>query len=369
MEYLIMFGGILFIGAGIYFLIIPTIRCAREIRMNDVQGEVTRITGVEIIAFIFMPVFGYFSLFLFKSEAELLDWKYITVIWVLSGLTIFAYFISRSKKHDIGPLALALLPGLLMTGIVLSIVLVVHFSPFFALGAAFSFSPFFILTIFVLPFFGLIQVVVLLSVELFSILQLNKNRMLSHKSKSSFIQALQRIFFGKYYLVAQIILFPLFITLVQVVFLVFTQHPDSIVQAIIQSHDGVFSQGHCENCVSHNAEYVCTIAAFGSDRLVKPLHWGRRNGNEIKVNRQLKICNAFEELLTEKMPRTQRLLRKGYDSLQISIEKWKKVRIVANTLYVIIKPMEWTFLIMLYLFENNPETKIAKQYLPIEIMD
>ncbi len=77
-----------------------------------------------------------------------------------------------------------------------------------------------------------------------------------------------------------------------------------------------------------------------------------------------KICNAFEEMLTERMPLVQKYLRKGYDGLQIPIEKWKEIESVANSLYILIKPLEWVFLVVLYFVEKEPEFKIGKQYLP-----
>jgi hypothetical protein len=53
----------------------------------------------------------------------------------------------------------------------------------------------------------------------------------------------------------------------------------------------------------HDCHYLCTIAAQGSPRLVKPLRWGVRGGDPIIVNRQLSVANAFEDLLHERWPR------------------------------------------------------------------
>jgi hypothetical protein len=89
----------------------------------------------------------------------------------------------------------------------------------------------------------------------------------------------------------------------------------------------------------------------------------RRNGHQIIVTRQLQVCNAFEELLQERLPSLQRVLRKGYDGLQIPIEKWKQVGLISNTLYLLIKPMEWSFLLVIYFFDTHPEKRIQRQYL------
>jgi hypothetical protein len=358
--------GLIFLSIGIFGFIIPTIKTAKKILKYNTLGNVLPIKPNEKIALIVMPVLGNLFLYLFREETELLDWNYILAIWILTIIIVFFYYLSRTNKYKTGPLTLVLIPSALLTGILLALVMLIHFSPYILMGAMLMSSPLFFLSIFVFPAFGLIQAIILLSTELYSVLKLCKNKVLNREKKGYFINVLTNFYFGKYYLIAQIFTFPIFVTIVQFFFIIFSQEPDGPIQAFIESKDGLFSQGKCENCVSHSStEYICTIAAFGSTKLVRPLHWGNRQGNIIKVNRQLKVCNAFEEMLAEKMPIAHKHLRKWYDSMQIPIEKWKKVKLIANALYIFIKPLEWIFLVVLYLVDKHPETKIAKQYLPI----
>lgn len=365
MQYFFLSIGVLvFIAIGIWGFIIPSIKCAKKILVHNTAENILPIQPIEIFSLIVMPVLGNLFLFIFKEEAELLDWKYIITIWALTALSIIFYFLSRRKKYTTGPLTLVLIPSTLITGILLAIVQFIHFSPIIFIGGLFTGTSLLFFSIFVLPAFSLVQAAILLSVELYSSLQLNKNKILKDTKKSDFINKLASIYFGKYHLIAQVITFPIFITVVQFIFIIFTGKPDSIIQAFVESGDGLFSQGRNDN-YTPTTEYICTIAAYGNPKLVKPLHWGHRHGSVIRVTRQLKICNAFEEMLAEKVPKTQKYLRKVYDGLQIPVDKWKKVTLISNTLYIFIKPMEWTFLIALYLLDKNPETKIARQYLPI----
>jgi len=366
MDYLFaIIGWLIFISIAVFGFIIPSIKCAKKNLKENTADKILPIQPVEIVALIVMPLLGNIFLYILKEEVELLDWQYINVIWVMTILSISFYFLSRKKKHSIGPLTLAVIPSVLITGIFLAIFQFIHFIPLILIGGFIIGTNFFIFSIFLFPAFSLIQMAILLAIELYSVLQLNKNKVIHDKKKSAFINELANIYFGKYYLIAQIITFPIFITIVQYLFMIFTEKPDSIIQAFIESSDGLFSQGRNNNVSRSPPEYICTIAAHGSSKLVKPLHWGNRHGNVIIVTRQLKICNAFEEMLAEKMPKTQRHLRKIYDNLQIPIDKWKKVTLISNTLYILIKPMEWTFLVALYLLHKNPETKIGRQYLPI----
>ncbi len=361
-----LIGFLVFIIVGVFAFIIPSIKCAKKIVNHNSEENGLPIKRIEIFALVVMPILGYLSLFIFRELGELLDWKYIAPILFLTFISIGSYFISRKNKHIIGPLLLALIPTTLTIGILLAIVQFIHFSPFLLLGAGLLASPLFFISAFVLPAFSLIQAAILLSAELYSSLQYNKSKVLNDNKRSKWINKLMSIYFGKYSLIVQLISFPIFITIVQYFFIILTEKPDDIIQAFIESSDGLFSKGRNDNQTSPS-EYICTIAGYGSSKLVKPLHLGYRRGSIIRVTRQLQVCNAFEEMLTEKVPKTQKFLRKKYDSLQIPIEKWKQVKLISNSLYILIKPMEWTFLIALYLFDKKPETKIAKQYLPMDL--
>lgn len=40
----------------------------------------------------------------------------------------------------------------------------------------------------------------------------------------------------------------------------------------------------------------------------------------------------------------------------------KAQKLIADFVYILMKPLEWFFIVILYTFEQNPENRIAKQY-------
>ena len=108
--------------------------------------------------------------------------------------------------------------------------------------------------------------------------------------------------------------------------------------------------------------YLCTVAAGGHRRIVKPLRNGRRHGHEVIVNRQLCVANAFEQLLEERTPRLHRAVRGLYDRCGYPIAKHIRTKAAADIVYLLMKPLEWLFLAALYLCDVRPENRIAVQY-------
>jgi hypothetical protein len=149
---------------------------------------------------------------------------------------------------------------------------------------------------------------------------------------------------------------------------VFGQRPDSVIRAFTETYRGRFSQWdyQCEN-VACGGHYLCSVAANGHTRVVKPVRIGKRHGHYIICNRQLLVSNAFEELIQEKCPVLHRLIRKQYDKVgdmihrnySIYSKKW-----VSDIVYIIMKPAEWAFVLVLYLADRKPEQRIARQYAP-----
>ena len=96
--------------------------------------------------------------------------------------------------------------------------------------------------------------------------------------------------------------------------------------------------------------------------MVKPLRLGTRRNETIVVNRQLCIANAFEELIQEKMPRFHRQIRNMYDTYGYPLSKKITTPLKADFVYIVMKPLEWVFLLFLYAFDLRPEQRIARQY-------
>ena len=100
----------------------------------------------------------------------------------------------------------------------------------------------------------------------------------------------------------------------EIVLILCGQGADGTVQAFTQTADWTFSQQLPPPPLEYKGHYLCTVAAGGHRKLVRPLRLGYRRGAVIVVNRQLAVANAFEELLQERLPRLHRLVRHFYDN-------------------------------------------------------
>lgn len=98
------------------------------------------------------------------------------------------------------------------------------------------------------------------------------------------------------------------------------------------------------------------------------LRMGERHGQPIVVNRQLFIENAFEQIIEEKVPTFHKWIRNVYDTYGFPIAKLIRTKGAVDVVYFIMKPLEWIFLIVIYLCDTQPENRIAVQYLPNRYM-
>lgn len=146
----------------------------------------------------------------------------------------------------------------------------------------------------------------------------------------------------------------------------FGQKPDSVIKAFTQTSDWILSGEISPPPVEYDAHYLCTVSLRGHRGLVKPIRYGIRRGNRIVVNRQLCVENAFEQLLQERTPRFHKAVRHFYDTYGYPISKWITNPWSADVVYLIMKPLEWIFVAVLYLFDEKPENRICSQYLPLE---
>lgn len=146
------------------------------------------------------------------------------------------------------------------------------------------------------------------------------------------------------------------------ILLLFGQEPDSLIKAWTETADWTFSEKIAPPNVIEDGHYLCTVAAGGHRQIVKPLRTGKRHGHEIIVNRQLSIANAFEQLIEERLPSFHRVVRTTYDMVGYPIARHINSRFTADIIYIVMKPLEWLFLVVLYLFDPQPENRIALQY-------
>ncbi len=165
------------------------------------------------------------------------------------------------------------------------------------------------------------------------------------------------------YWVALIVMIPL-LGIVIAILCLFGQKPDSVIEAFTKTSDWILSTEIAPPPVERDAHYLCTVSLQGHKELVKPIRYGIRHGERIVVNRQLCVANAFEQLLEERTPRFHRAVRNFYDKYGYPISKWITNPWSADVVYILMKPLEWIFVTVLYLFDEKPENRICRQYLP-----
>jgi hypothetical protein len=165
------------------------------------------------------------------------------------------------------------------------------------------------------------------------------------------------------FLVAVIALLPVLGVLVALLVL-FGQQPDSIIKVFTQTSDWILSGEISPPPVAYDTHYLCTVSLRGHKRLVKPIRYGIRRGEKIVVNRQLCVANAFEQLLEEKTPHFHRKIRRFYDTYGYPISKHINTAFAADVVYVLMKPLEWFFVLVIYMFDPKPENRINSQYMP-----
>lgn len=153
------------------------------------------------------------------------------------------------------------------------------------------------------------------------------------------------------------------IAILEIIFILAGQGADAPVRAFTDTADWTFSKQIPPPPIDHQGHYLCTVAAGGHKKIVKPLRYGTRRGAIIVVNRQLCIANAFEEYIQEKLPKFHRFIRGVYDKYGYPISKYITTPSRADIVYFMMKPLEWAFLIFLYLFDVRPEQRISRQYL------
>ena len=149
-----------------------------------------------------------------------------------------------------------------------------------------------------------------------------------------------------------------------ILLILFGQQPDSIILAFTKTSDWILSGEIAPPPVAYDTHYLCTVSLRGHKKLVKPTRFGIRRGEKIVVNRQLCVANAFEQLIEERTPRFHRGVRAFYDTYGYPVSKHINSVWSADVVYLMMKPLEWIFVFVLYLFDEKPEDRICIQYLP-----
>ena len=178
-----------------------------------------------------------------------------------------------------------------------------------------------------------------------------------------FLQWCQRLLSrsASFLLVSFLLAVPLLLVITAIL-LLFGQQPDAAVRMFTETAEWTLSQQIPPPRLDYQGHYLCTVAACGDEKVVKPLRAGKRRGRLIVVNRQLLVANAFEDLLAERAPRLHRVVRGVYDRIGLPISKHVTTKRRSNAVYYLMKPLEWLFLAALYTFDRKPENRIHSQY-------
>lgn len=159
------------------------------------------------------------------------------------------------------------------------------------------------------------------------------------------------------------------IGVISLILCVLGQAPDAAIKAFTETSDFTLSTKISPQNLTVDEHYLCTVAAGGDRKIVKPIRKGIRHGHEVIVNRQLQIANAFEDVLMDYTPRAHKVIRHIYDTYGFPIAKLIKKKWVADLVYFIMKPLEIIFLFVLYMTCVHPEDRIAMQYTGKKVQD
>lgn len=306
---------------------------------------------------------------------------HLPTILVLMAVGLLSYAYLKSKREKAAPLAAVLSMSGVYIGILVNLAVMIQL--FGSAEESFTnFMPGDVLLMLLLPF----NYLLLAGNLLIQVVKGQSRRLTERKEasgyseeslevesgldlepyKSRFLNDCNRILADSrnWALFALLFTLPL-LCIIIIVLLLFGQRPDSAIRALTETSDWTLSTKVSPPPVVYDSHYLCTVAMQGHKELVKPQRMGIRRGEKIMVNRQLCVANAFEQLLEERTPRFHRALRNFYDTYGYPVSRHITTPFCADVIYLIMKPLEWLFVIVLYLFDEKPENRIARQYLPM----
>lgn len=338
----------------------PSVRWMRLLLKTNARSKL-KIAFQEILAFVIFPIIGYGTCFYFSVDGywdDVFGPRYFPIFLVAQIFCFIMYFISRKYKYKLGPLFLYLAPAFLFLGIISCLLLAIHLSFVFLMSITFGWITI-ILPFLASAYYALFTSAAFMAIEIYNLLKIAEEKNILVNSYPPLAEKLIYWYYGKHSPWIQILLAPIIIFYLNFLLqFIYPEVPSVFFAALSECSTGFITEGERPS----SSDYLVTIASFGNEKLVKPKFIGYRNGHRIKVNRQLQVCNAFEEQMQMHFPKLHKPLRQFYDSLQIPIAKWKHKKLLANILFIFFIPLEKIFLLYLYLFVPNPEKEIYRQY-------
>lgn len=309
------------------------------------------------------------------SLHEPLSREHMLTVIVLFAVGAISYKFLKDKKEKAAPLAKVLAMAGAYIGIAVNLLIVIQLFGVRAHNSCFmNAAPFDVLLMMLVP----LNYIILAVVELIDTVRMQSLALESEEKekrqekreeqgpyKSRFLNDCNRILAESRHwaLCALLLTLPL-LCVITVILLLFGQKPDSAIRAFTETSDWTLSAKISPPEILMDSHYLCTVALRGHEKLVRPTRMGLRRGGKIVVNRQLCVANAFEQLLEERTPRFHRAVRKFYDTCGYPVSRHIRTPLAADAVYLIMKPLEWLFVAVLYLFDEKPENRIAVQYLP-----
>lgn len=276
----------------------------------------------------------------------------VTFFWVGIISYICLKLIVRKNKLILPPLIIVILMAGVYIGLATCIVVMIQI--FSNVGD----NPM-LLYLCLLPFNYVIYAVSMIIM----VSQIKAEENIKAQYKNVFLNKCNQILFDsrRWKLLALFMFFPL-LGLVVMILTLFGQQPDSMINAFTYTSDWVFSTKVSPPPHPDSGHYLCTVATEGHRSLVKPIRYGMRHGGYIIVNRQLCVANAFEQIIEERMPRFHTVVRGLYDRYGLPLSRYIRTPFAADIIYIAMKPLEYLFVVVLYLFDVHPEKRISQQY-------
>lgn len=299
---------------------------------------------------------------LFNLHTPINGENLLTVI-VLACVGIVGYLGIKYFEKKLSPALYALCMSSIIISGFISIVVIIQISNHLFIDHEGNFSP-----ISLIPFFGLLPVnFIMCSVSLLTE-SLKAYGFSDHSYDNQVLDRLSLFVIKTSNMTRAALVFvlPLYAVLT-IILALFGQRPDSIIKAFTETSDWTLSQQVSPPPVEMDDHYLCTVSLRGHKKFVKPVRYGIRRGNRIVINRQLMVANAFEELIQVKFPKSHKVIRHVYDKYGYPLSKHITTSYRADMIYLLMKPLEYVFLAVLYLFDSKPENRIAMQYLPVDV--
>ncbi|WP_074904834.1 DUF6688 domain-containing protein [Paenibacillus algorifonticola] len=303
-----------------------------------------------------MPLHQYEKTGLSYDSYASLSNKHILSIFILFLLSTIAYGVLQNKRGKLSPLIFTVSTILLIANILFTFV---YFTHTISIESFFDFQAPMQLGYAMLSFLYITE------------LKHSANAFMHSAQHEEIVYSSKWLRFMQYFrqkysrlpLLWSIALFPV-ILVVQLLLVLFGQRPDSFIRVFLDTSSFHYSQLPAPPpiIVPGDGHYLCTVSVRGHRKIVKPLRAGLRHGSRIVVNRQLLVANAFENIIEQYAPRAHKIIRYCYDKYGYPLSRHINQPWSADVVYLLMKPLEWFFLTVLYTVDRNPENRIHRQY-------